>query len=221
MKFFLPIFIILLVIQNKMYSQPENTGMELHEYSILFVGNSLTYSNNLPRLVKKSARHEGIEIKTKMVAHPNYALEDHLNEGRVQRLINKDEYNFVIVQQGPSSQNNGRNMLIESGQKFSKLCAERGAELCYFMVWPSMSYYHTFEDVIMNYKDAAAINNAILIPVGQIWKTYIDSTENYHYYSADGFHPSVLGSEVAANTILKYLLKNNEGEKPMPPVKSD
>jgi|SRR5690606_6402602 len=114
----------------------------------------------------------------------------------------------LIVQQGPSSQMDGKASLIEEGKKLSDLCNKNTTKLCFFMVWPSLSNYHTFEGVIRNYKEAATINKAILFPVGEIWKSYIDSTNNYDYYSSDGFHPSPKGSEVAADVIVQYLLKN-------------
>jgi len=62
---------------------------EQKRYKILFVGNSLTYTNNLPELVKIEAQTKDLKLKTKMIAFPNYALEDHLNNGNVQKLIKK------------------------------------------------------------------------------------------------------------------------------------
>ena len=176
------------------------------KFNILFIGNSLTYTNDLPKLVKKNAKTKGIEIETKMIAFPNYAIADHWNDGLVQKLIASKKYDFVIIQQGPSSQSDGRKILIEYGKEFSNLCKSNSTKLCYFMVWPSISYYHTFEGVIKNHKDAASINDAILLPVGELWKDHIDNTDNYEYYSADGFHPSLKGSQLAAKVIVEYLL---------------
>ena len=42
-----------------------------------------------------------------------------------------------------------------------------------------------------------------MIPV--VWKSYIDKTQNFEYYSTDGFHPSKKGSQVAAQVIVKTL----------------
>ena len=187
-----------------MYGQKEidNTKTEIN---ILFIGNSLTYSNNLPKLVADYAKLNGIEINTTMIASPNYSIEDHWNEGKVQKLISNKKYNFVILQQGPSSQNDGRKMLIEYGDKYNELCKLNEAKLCYFMVWPSLNYYHTFENVIKNHHDAATLNSSILLPVGEIWKEHMDSTQDKTYYSSDGFHPSLKGSEIAAKVIVESL----------------
>ncbi len=200
------LFFALIITYSSLYSQQEirNNNTELN---ILFIGNSLTYTNNLPQLVKKHAKLKGIEINTKMIAFPNYAIEDHWNDGQVQKLISSKKYDFVILQQGPSSQSDGRKMLIEYGEKYSNLCKLNEVKLCYFMVWPSLNYYYTFDDVIKNYKDAASINSSILLPVGKIWKDYIDSSKDNEYYSSDGFHPSIKGSQITANVIVEHLLQ--------------
>jgi len=201
------LFCALIITYSDSYSQQKNSdNASKTGINILFVGNSLTYTNNLPELVKRSAKLQGIEIDYKMIAFPNYAIIDHWNDGEVQKLIASKKHDFVIIQQGPSSQNNGRNMLIEYGKKYSSLCKLNNTKLCYFMVWPSLNYYHTFDGVIKNYKDAALINNSILLPVGEVWKDYFDRTDDFQYYSSDGFHPSLEGSQIAAKVIVEYLL---------------
>lgn len=180
------------------------------EYSILFIGNSLTYTNDLPKLVNKSAKSKGIEIHSEIIAFPNYALEDHWNDGQIQQLIASNKYDYVIVQQGPSSQEEGRKMLLAYGEKISSLCKTHGAKLCFFMVWPSLQYYQTFDGVIKNYEEAAILSNSILLPVGEVWKDYFDTTNNFKYYGPDGFHPSLIGSKTAAELIVNYLFLQHE-----------
>ncbi len=175
---------------------------------VLFVGNSLTYTNGLPTLVEEEAKSRGVKVKTLMLAYPNYAIIDHWNDGEVQKYIKSEKYDFVVIQQGPSSQSEGRRMLIEDGNKLQKLCEQSGSKLVYFMVWPSQAYYHTFEGVIKNHRDAAKMNGALLCPVGEAWKAYFDNTEDYSLYSGDGFHPSPKGSRLAAEVIVDTLLKD-------------
>ena len=91
-------------------------------YYLLFVGNSLTYTNDLPALVRKEAKKQGVKVRTKMLASPNYALVDHWFQGEVQKYIQTGKFDFVIMQQGPSSQADGKRMLLSSGSQFSKLC---------------------------------------------------------------------------------------------------
>ena len=199
-------FIIILILSiTKGIAQDKSKK----ETSILFIGNSLTYYNDLPELVKVHCKKLGIKIKYDMVAKPNYAIVDHWAEGKVQKLIAKENYDYVIVQQGPSSQQEGRQMLIESGKDYKALCEAHNTQLCYYTVWPSQTYYHTFDGVIKNHRDAANINDAILLPVGEVWKDYFDRSNNFQYYGPDGFHPSLLGSKVAARVIVETLFKIN------------
>ncbi len=179
------------------------------EYSLLFVGNSLTYFNNLPKLVEENARAKGIILKTKMLAFGNYAIVDHWADGEVQKLIKSKEYDYVIIQQGPSSQQDGYQMLVNAGKLYSDLCKANDAKLAYFMVWPSLTYYHTFDGVIANYTAGAEANDAILSPVGKVWKEHFDTTGDFSYYGSDNFHPSLTGSLVAADVIVDSLFEEN------------
>lgn len=177
----------------------------IKDYKVLFVGNSLTYSNNLPQLVSKAASDEQIILSTEILAKPNYALIDHWDEGALQKKIKSKSFDFVVVQQGPSSQEEGRKLLFESVQKLSKLCVKNNSQLVVFMVWPSQQYYHTFDKVIKNHREVAEKFNAVLCPVGEVWKAHFDITNDFDYYSSDGFHPSEKGSQVAAEIIVESL----------------
>lgn len=148
-----------------------------------------------------------MNVKSEMIAHPNYALMDYWNDGKVQKLISTKKFDLVILQQGPSSQAFGRQILLEYGEKFKDLCQKNSTRIGYFMVWPARDHYQTFDGVIANYREAAQIHNAILFPVGEVWKFHFDETENYDYYGPDNFHPSEKGSKAAAEVIAEELLR--------------
>lgn len=179
----------------------------IKDYKVLFVGNSLTYSNNLPQLVSKAASDEQIILSTEILAKPNYALIDHLEEGVLQEKISSQSFDFVIVQQGPSSQPEGKKLLFKSIKKLHQICEKNQSKLAVFMVWPSQQYYHTFDKVIKNHREVAEKYNTILCPVGEIWKAHFDKTNDFDYYSSDGFHPSHKGSEIAAKIIVDSLFE--------------
>lgn len=194
---------LIFICSQYVNSQSEDTK----EFSILFIGNSLTYYNNLPKLVTENAKSKDLTIKTQMLAFPNYAIEDHWNEGKIQKLLKSKNFDYIIIQQGPSSQEEGRQMLIDYGKKISNLFKSSNSKLCYLMTWPSLQYYNTFDNVIKNHKEAAKLNNAILIPVGKYWKSNIEKNKDYSYYGTDGFHPSEKGSKMTAKIIVDTLFK--------------
>ena len=196
------------VDQSKEQSEDGDEDSSEVDYALLFVGNSLTYYNDLPELVKNVAKKKGVNIETKMLARGNYAIVDHWSDGEVQDLIKSKVYDFVIIQQGPSSLRSGYNMLVNDGKNYADLCRANGVELAYFMVWPSRVYYHTFDRVIANYTSAASANGAILCPVGRRWKAHFEATSDFSYYGPDEFHPSLEGSKVAAEIIVESLRLN-------------
>lgn len=155
----------------------------------------------------KAARKKELKVKTNMIALPNYALMDHWIRGDVQKEIATNAYDIVIVQQGPSSQQYGREILFEYGKMYNDVCKKYGTQLGYFMVWPSRTYYSTFDDVIKTYSDAAEKHDALLFPVGEKWKEHFDATKSFDYYGSDGFHPSLKGSNAAADIIVETLLE--------------
>lgn len=183
----------------------EETPINTEEFRLLFIGNSLTYTNDLPNLVKDYGKTKGKSISVKSVAYGNYALIDHWEDGEIQALIETQSYNYVIVQQGPSSQAFGKALLLEYGEKISNLCRENYTNLAFYMVWPSITYYDTFQGVIDNYRLVATLNNDLLCPVGEVWKSHFDTTNDFSYYGSDGFHPSLEGSQVAAQVIYEAL----------------
>jgi hypothetical protein len=193
------------MISASLKAQLKVNSSKAKTYKILFVGNSLTYSNNLPLLVSQAASHEKINLSTEMLAKPNYALIDHWEEGELQAKINSKSFDFVIVQQGPSSQAEGRALLLQYGKRIAALCKTNKTQLVFFMVWPSLQYYQTFDGVIKTYREAALENDALLCPVGEVWQSHFEETENFDYYGSDGFHPSLKGSRVAADLIVSTL----------------
>lgn len=156
-------------------------------------------------MVKAVGKEIGRRIETTCLCYPNYGLEDHWNDGKLQKLMKKEDFDFVVFQQGPSSQAYGRSSLHEFGRKISTLVREHGAQPAYFMVWPSMQYYLTFEGVIKNHRDAAEANQALLIPLGEHWRKLHESKFAPTLYGPDGFHPAKEGSFLAALTICKSL----------------
>lgn len=159
----------------------------------------------MPKLVETIGTQHGLLVEHQMLAFPNYALEDHWKDGCIQVMIKSGNFDFVVVQQGPSSQAEGRHMLLEYGALIQQLCKQHDTTLAFYMVWPALANYTNFDGVILNYTEAATTTGALLCPVGQIWKQHFDQTNDFSYYGPDNFHPSLKGSEVAAETIYKVL----------------
>jgi hypothetical protein len=172
---------------------------------VLFVGNSLTYTNDLPGMVATLAGALGHEVGSVTLAGPNLALEDHWYMG-VAQAIRDVQPDFVVMQQGPSSLPQNREHLVAWSDTLAQVIRQVGAEPALLMVWPSLERYEFFDDVRDSYHAAAVQVDGIFIPAGEALRALYD-----HYpseldpFSWDGFHPSAPGSLVAAMVVTATL----------------
>jgi hypothetical protein len=82
--------------------------------SILFIGNSLTASNDLPAQVAEIVTAAGHPLRTSAVTAPGASLLDHWTDGRAVRAIREGRWSVVVLQQGPSTLPESRAELIAS-----------------------------------------------------------------------------------------------------------
>jgi hypothetical protein len=178
--------------------------------NVLFLGNSLTYYNNLPELVKLIAACDSVEMTYHSISLPNYALVDHWNEGKAQKEIESGSYNFVVVQQGPSSQTEGRTYLLDYGLKFDALCDQHNATLVSYMVWPAKARLTDFPGVFESYKLLADSVNGIFCPAGNAWLKVWENYPEFKLYGPDNFHPDYRGSLLAALVIYGSIMQKRD-----------
>ena len=89
-------------------------------HRLLFIGNSLTYENDLPSIVKALADAAGAELDAEAVIGPGFALEDHWANGSAQAAIRRGGWTVVVLQQGPSSLPGSRTNLIDYAGRFAE-----------------------------------------------------------------------------------------------------
>ena len=178
-------------------------GPGLH---VLYIGNSLTYVNDLPGTIAAIASLDGKQISYETIANPDFALVDHLNGGsNAVSEIQRGGWNFVIMQQGPSSLPESRVDLISSTKRFDTYIRAAGAQTALYMVWPSRDRYSFFEDVRLSYKLAADTVKGLFLPAGEAWLTAWQDNPQLPLYSSDDLHPSPLGTFLAALVIYERI----------------
>ena len=189
---------------------PELTGREGRP--ILFVGNSLTYYNDLPLIVEALADSvPGLtpaqRLSTAMAAYPDFALYDHWADGNAVRAIdNKTKWDVVVLQQGSSALEDSRVLLREWTKKFDDKIKTVGARTAMYAVWPNAARQFDFDRVNESYTLAATDVGGMLFPVGEAWRAAWRRDPNLALYSNDGLHPTVTGSYVGGLVITAMLL---------------
>ncbi len=173
--------------------------------NLLFIGNSLTAANDLPRMLEAMGKASGIAIHCTVVAKPNFSLEDHWADGEARTRIARGGWSHVILQQGPSALPESRVLLNEYARRFDGPIRAVKARPAIFMVWPSAARSGDFDGVRASYEGAAALTGGVLLAAGEAWRAAWRRDPGLALYGPDGFHPSRLGSYLAALTIFHAL----------------
>jgi hypothetical protein len=172
-------------------------------YRVLFIGNSLTYFNDLPATVAALAESADVTVHVASAAGPNLALIDHVegSGGNALELIGQGGWNYVVLQQGPSALSLSRDTLLLATRLLNMHVEAVGARSALFMVWPESSRFAVFDDVRDSYRAAADDIGGLFLPAGEAWRAAWSIDPQLPLYGADGYHPSELGTYLAALVI--------------------
>jgi hypothetical protein len=185
---------------------------------LLLIGNSLTAANDLPATLEAMARASGVEMRCAVVAKPNFSLEDHWNDGAARQAIARGGWTFVVLQQGPSALPESRVLLDDYTRRFDGEIRARGARTALFMVWPSASRRGDFDGVAASYAGAATRVGGLLLPAGDAWRAAWRRDPDLPLYGPDGFHPSRLGSYLAALVLFHTITGRMPPPDPVPAI---
>jgi hypothetical protein len=182
---------------------------------ILFIGNSLTYANDLPAMVCALARSAGRQATCETVAKPDYGLEEHWNDREARQAIARG-WDVVVLQQGPSALPESRRLLISFARRFDAEITKAGARTALYMVWPSRTRRGDFPGVSQSYAAAARDVKGLLLPAGDAWRAAWAIDAALPLYGPDGFHPSVMGTHLAALVIYEQIFASAPPAGPVP-----
>jgi hypothetical protein len=169
---------------------------------LLFVGNSLTYSNDLPGTVATLGNLMGDTIRVAAETEGGVALIDHLNGAtHAVQSIKGQKWDFVILQQGPTPIGICRDSLILWTKMFDPLIKASGAQTAVFQTWPLAGPLSWFTNISESFRLAAQSVNGVLMPVGEAWRIVLTEDPTISLYSGDGLHPSAWGTYLAALVI--------------------
>lgn len=205
----IPLILPLVMVCSSEPHDPIGLGDLGDGMKVLFIGNSLTYSNDLPLMVQIVGEAAGHEIAVRSITIGNYSLEDHWVSGSAQEMIQAADWDVVVLQQGPSSLALNKLQLKESAQKFDTIIRAQGARTALYMVWPELSRPAAFDAVSDAYSQAAEVVDGMLFPVGEAWRVAWSMDPELPFYGSDGFHPTSLGSALAALVIFQQLFNES------------
>ncbi|HEY1040406.1 MAG TPA: DUF4886 domain-containing protein [Bacteroidia bacterium] len=186
--------------------------------SVLFVGNSYIYTNDLPLLLHNVALSFNDTIEYDSSAPGGHTFQNHCNNSTTLAKIKNRAWDFVVLQaqsQEPSfppaqvaSQTYPYGKALNDSIKKNNTCTE----VVYFMTWgrkngdasncgfyPPLCTYEGMQSRLReSYMYMAGVNLATCAPVGMAWKKVREDVPAINLYSPDESHPAIHGSYLTA-----------------------
>lgn len=171
---------------------------------VLFLGNSLTAAHDVPALVKAMANAGGVRFEHDGCISGGANIEDHWNRGRCRKLLTQKKWDWIVLQQGPSTRPESQAHLRDWSKRWADEARKRGTKTALFMVWPEQGQRNGFELVRQSYQGGATAAKGLFLPAGNAWENVIQ-TDEIALYSPDGLHQTLEGSYLAALVITRGL----------------
>jgi hypothetical protein len=193
---------------------------------ILFIGNSMTFYNNMPTLFQQIANSKGKNVQTQLYAIGGTGFVDHVNDHNVYDTIASQKWDAVILQPGtgesyglsfPTSITIERgNRLIDSIRKYSP-CAKiilyeisNGIESNSSGSGNYANYFATQTRIKDSITAIAKGMQISFTPAGECFKHHYTSNKDLLLHqSYNDVHPNLNGSYLVACSIFNTLYQEN------------
>ena len=178
---------------------PDGPGLR-----VLFLGNSLTYSHNLPATVQAMAQAGGVKLHYLASTPPNMSLEDHWNHAPSRKALTSTKWDFVVLQQGPSTLRESQANLKQWAGLWADEIRKHNARPALYMVWPTRGQTNGFKLASQSYRNAAVAAKAQILPAGEAWEEALRDHPGLALYE-DNLHPTEAGTYLTALIITHEL----------------
>ena len=187
---------------------------------ILFIGNSLTYSNNMPKIFEELSLNSGKEVYVDQITPGGVSLGFHSTNAETINKINEQKWDYVILQSSDIAafydlydheiriinklknhikKNNNETKIIYmmvSGLRDGWTGRELNGEIVHYTYKQYMKMIYDGTIYIADQCDV------IIAPVGIAWEKVIDEKPEMKIklFDTDGAHPALYGSYIIACT---------------------
>lgn len=185
---------------------------------VLFIGNSHTYNNDVPKIFESMARAGGHSVSAEMVAHGGWTLLDHIQSDGTIGKIRGGEWDYVVLQeQGdvPSFSNSREQEMYPAIRGLHNEISAAGADTVLFMTWGHRDgsltegvggYSAESALVETTYVEIGDELDITIAPVGVAWWLAMRNAPGLALWVDDGNHATKEGSYLAASVIYHAIL---------------
>jgi hypothetical protein len=185
---------------------------------VFFIGNSYTYTNNMPDMLRDFALAKGDTVTYATSAPGGYTFQDHTTTAATITGIFSQQWDIVVLQEQSQLPSFPPTQVATDVYPFATRLDsfihenDTCTQTMFMMTWgrrdgdasncagyPVVCTYAGMQGRLReSYMEMTQDNNATIAPVGAAWKVVRDSFPSIDLYVADGSHPSVAGSYLQA-----------------------
>jgi len=175
---------------------------------ILFVGNSHTYYNDMPLVVRELFAKTGVTAEVTMQTRGGKNLIYHSQQRDVTFNILYGNYDYVVLQEvassfDPDDFSSGLEAIREQALSRST------AIPVLYMIWAHRDDKRRQTVITEEYVNAAERLGALLAPAGEVWHKLLRGNKSLPFYREDGNHATPTGSYLAACSVF-YAITGRE-----------
>ena len=163
---------------------------------VLFIGNSLTYYNNLPNtfasVVASAEPHRPVEVAES--TFPGAGLRRHW-DGEAKDRIREARWDYVVVQGGFNTTPSDHVKLFDAEIR------KAGAKTVLFVTWARKGDAARQQVLDEAFAKAAKDLGILAAPIGSAWVLALKKDRYIDLYDMDGLHPGPMGTYIAACVI--------------------
>lgn len=167
---------------------------------ILFVGNSHTYYNFMPAMVKELFASVGENVDVTMITEGGKCLDFHSNHRNTAFNILWGNYDFVILQ-GKATRFDPEKFIAGGCKIHKDYISKTPAKTVLYMVWSNRDKPKEQAPMTAAYRELAEKIGASVAPAGEVWHKILRTRPAPELYIDDGNHATPTGSYLAAATL--------------------
>ncbi|MCK5849922.1 MAG: hypothetical protein KAH23_03330 [Kiritimatiellae bacterium] len=175
---------------------------------VLFIGNSYTYGNNLPGMLKDLSNAAGQTLETTMVASGGKTLEWHWYNPATREAIDQGQWDFIVMQDHSLRAVEAPDKLLSAATRLTDRICKVNAKPLFYITWARQHIPEMQDAITETYMRVAQEINAGVAPVGPAWHRAITTSPELSLHVGDRSHPNLLGSYLAACVFYATLFGN-------------
>ena len=185
---------------------------------ILFIGNSLTsYNRGISYHLNLYTANDSLSFTPLIqeLAFSGYNLAVHLLNEQTLSKVKERSWDVIILQENTEIAVNDGMATLESLKVFKEMVGNKGTKIYLLMPWSYKDQPEMAIPIKKTFEDGAQAIGATIVPVGEVWKAINEEgNPNIDLYDADGLHPSLQGTFLAASMCYASIYNRNPSENP-------